>query len=169
MFSGSGLVRRATVQVVWGDVIARFVAAALRSKPTHICLVSPWLSENDDAQVSVLLTHARRNRAEVTLVTRPMAVAPESLAALVDRQHGARVLISNHLHAKLYVCQEGDGRGVAMIGSANLTAGAVRLAEIGLLVRPLVGSRIIDDLARVATTQLGAREYTVGARVRRSA
>lgn len=160
--SGSGLARRATVQTVWGDVLGSFIAATLRAAPKQICLVSPWLAEKEHDRLGRLLGHARRHRAAVTIVTRPSAVASGlALASLLGRESAVRVLVNDQLHAKLYVCQEHDGRGVALVGSANFTAGGARLAEAGVLVRPLADSRIIDDLAKVALSELGARPVVV--------
>lgn len=51
------------------------------------------------------------------------------------------------LHAKLYVCDSRAGGGVAVIGSANLSAASTSLAEISLMVRPLRGSKIIQELS----------------------
>jgi hypothetical protein len=158
------------VQAVWGDILGRFVAAALRATPVKLCLVSPWLAETDYDRLATLLGHARRHRAPVSIVTRPSAVDPlRPLSALLDRQPSLQILVSDQLHAKLYVCQEQDGRGVALIGSANLTAGGARQAEAGVLLRPLAGSRLIDDLASVALTGLGARDHRAAAPVRRRA
>lgn len=42
-----------------------------------------------------------------------------------------------------------------------MTAGSTRLAEFGILLRPLAGSGLIDDLVRIAVTQLGARPLTI--------
>jgi hypothetical protein len=156
------------VQAVWGDILGRFVAATLRATPVKLCLVSPWLAETDYDRLATLLGHARRHRATVFIVTRPSAVAPDrGLSALLGRQPLLRILVNDQLHAKLYVCQERDGRGVALIGSANLTAGGARLAEAGVLLRPLAGSRLIDDLASVALTALGAREVRAAGPLRR--
>jgi hypothetical protein len=147
-------------QAVWGDILGRFVAATLMARPVKLCLVSPWLAETDHDRLATLLGHARRHRAAVSVVTRPSAVAPNrALSKLFDRQPWLRILVNEQLHAKLYVCQEQDGRGVALVGSANLTAGGARLAEVGVLLRPLAGSRLIEDLASVAITGLGARDH----------
>jgi hypothetical protein len=156
------------VQVVWGDILGRFVAATLRATPVKLWLVSPWLAETDHDRLATLLEHARRHRAPVSIVTRPSAVTPDrALTALLDRQPSLRILVNDRLHAKLYVCQEQDGRGVALIGSANLTAGGARLAEAGVLLRPLAGSRLIDDLVSTALTGLGARDHRATGPVRR--
>lgn len=165
--SGSAPARRATVQAVWGDIVGRFVAATLRSRPVKLYLVSPWLAETDHDRIATLLGHARQHRAAVCVVTRPSAVAPERvLSALLERQPSLRILVNDQLHAKLYVCQEQDGRGVALIGSANLTAGGARQAEAGILLRPLAGSHLLDDLASVALTGLGGRDHRAAGPVR---
>lgn len=149
--------KRATVQPVWGDVLASFTSAALRSQPTRICLVSPWMRETDHGRFRLLARHADANRAELVVVTRPVTTADAQRAVdIVQSARSNRILIRDSLHAKLYISQEGDGRGVALVGSANMTAGGSRLAEVGVLLRPLGGSRLIDDLVRVALTHLGA-------------
>lgn len=156
--SGAGIARRATVQPVWGDTLGRFVAAVLRVRPIRVCLVSPWITETDRGRVGDLVRHMRRSGAQLVVVTRPATLrAGEPVTELIERLPSHQLLVNDQLHAKLYVCQEREGRGVALIGSANLTAGGARLSEVGLLVRPLAGSDIIDELARVAVAQLGGR------------
>jgi len=51
------------------------------------------------------------------------------------------------LHAKLYVCDSGVGRGLAVVGSANLSAASASLSEISLMVRPDGRSKIIQELS----------------------
>jgi hypothetical protein len=153
--------KRATAEPVWGDVLGRFTAAALRSRPIRICLVSPWLAETDHGRLRLLTRHADAQNAELLVITRPPATrVGEQAIEMVCSARSHRILMSDTLHAKMYISQELDGRGVALVGSANMTAGGTRLAEVGLLVRPLAESSLIDDLVRVALTQLGARPLT---------
>lgn len=145
--------RRATAEPVWGDVLGRFTAAALRSRAIRICLVSPWLTETDHGRLRLLVRHADAQNAELLVVTRPASTHPsEQAIELVRSARSHRVLVSDSLHAKMYISQELDGRGVALVGSANMTAGGTRLAEVGILLRPLAESSLIDDLVRVALT-----------------
>ena len=150
--------RRATVEPVWGDTLGRFTAAALRSRPIRICLVSPWLTETDHGRLRLLVRHANAQNAELLVVTRPPSTQPgEQAIEMVRSALTHRVLVSDALHAKMYISQELDGPGVALVGSANMTAGGARLAEVGVLLRPLAESSLIDDLVLVALMQLGAR------------
>jgi hypothetical protein len=149
--------KRATAQPVWGEIVARFTAAALQSRPIRICLVSPWLTETDHGRLRLLAHHADGHGAELVVITRTPTTRDGHLALeLVGSARSHRVLISDSLHAKLYISQEADGRGVALVGSANMTAGGTRLAEAGVLLRPLADSRLMDDLIHMALTQLGA-------------
>jgi hypothetical protein len=150
--------RRAIVQAVWGDILGAFTSAALRARPIRLCLVSPWLTETDHDRLKTLVRHATRHSAEIVVVTRPTA-ATASLRALeaIHRTSKLRILTNERLHAKLYVCEESDGRGVALVGSANLTNNATKMVEVGVLVRPLGGDPIVEDLARIATTYLADR------------
>jgi hypothetical protein len=155
--SGSLLAQRSTAQPVWGDVLGRFVAATLRARPVRIYIVSPWMPETDLDRLRALARHADSCRAELTVITRPpVSVGAERALDVVRAAGRHRILVNDQLHAKLYVCQEPDGRGVALICSANFTAGGTRMAEVGVLLRPLAESSLIDDLARVALTSLGA-------------
>lgn len=164
--SGCLPVRRATAQPIWGDVLGSFTAATLRARPVRLCLVTPWVGETEHGRLRLLVRHADAHRAELVVVTRPSALTSGNDALdIVRKARAHRLLLNDQLHGKLYVCQEGEGRGVALVGSANLTMGGARLAEVGVLLRPLGGSRIIDDLANVAMMYLGGTNYqTVGRR-----
>jgi hypothetical protein len=152
--------RRATAEPVWGDVLGRFMAAALRSRPIRICLVSPWLTETDHGRLRLLVRRADAQNAELLVVTRsPSSRAGEQAIEIVRSARTHRILVNDALHAKMYISQELHGRGVALVGSANMTAGGSHLAEVGILLRPLAESNLIDDLVRVALTQLGARPF----------
>ncbi len=155
--------RRATAEPVWGDILGRFTSAALRARPTRICLVSPWITETDHGRLRLLVRHADAQDAELIVVSRPPSTRPaEQAIELARSARSHRVLVSDALHAKMYIAQEADGRGVALVGSANMTAGGTRLAEVGVLLRPLSGSALINDLVRVALSQLGARPLDAG-------
>jgi hypothetical protein len=159
--TGSLPARRATVEVVCGDVLGRFTVAAIRSRPIRICLVSPWLTETDHGRLRLLARHANAQNAELLVITRPPSTQPGVQAIeMVRLALSHRILVSDTLHAKMYISQELDGRGVALVGSANMTAGGTRLAEVGVMLRPLAGSSLISDLVRVALTELGARRLT---------
>ena len=153
--------QRATAEPVWGDILGRFTTAALRSRPIRICLVSPWLTETDYGRLRLLVRHADARNAELVVVTRPLATGlGERAIEMVRSARSHKVLVADALHAKMYISQEPAGRGVALVGSANMTAGGTRLAEVGVLLRPLTGSSLIDDLVGIAVTQLGARPLT---------
>lgn len=163
--TGSLPARRATVEPVWGDILGRFTSAALRARPIRICVVSPWLTETDHGRLRLLVRHADARSAELLVVTRPPTTRPAEQAVEVARSaRSHRILVSDALHAKMYIAQEIDGRGVALVGSANMTAGGTRLAEAGVLLRPLAESSLIHDLVRVAVNQLGARSLDDGRR-----
>jgi hypothetical protein len=168
--SGSGRAQRSTAQPVWGDVLGKFVAATLRAQPTHLYLVSPWIAETDHARIDLLTRHAAACQAEIVLITRSVTTkAAERAMDMVRRAPRSRIIFNEALHAKLYVCQEANGRGVALVGSANLTPGGTRLDEVGVLLRPLIDSSIIDDLARVAATTLCGSARRATTKTRRTA
>lgn len=150
--------RPALVQPVWGDVLGAFTAAALRARPQRICLVSPWITETDHGRLRLLAQHVDAHGAELVVVTRPSgSEATRRAMALARSARRHRILTSELLHAKLYVCQEPNGRGVALVGSANMTAGGTRWSEMGVLLRPTAASSLIDDLVRIALCHLGTR------------
>ena len=159
--TGFLLAQRATAEPVWGDVLGRFTTAALRSRPIRICLVSPWLTETDYGRLRHLIRHADAKNAELLVVTRPPSTdLGERAIEMVRSARSPKVLVAKDLHAKMYISQEPAGRGVALVGSANMTAGGTRLAEVGVLLRPFKGSSLIDDLVGIAVTQFGARPLT---------
>lgn len=153
--------KRATAEPLWGDILGRFTTAALRSRPIRICLVSPWLTETDHGRLRLLIRHANAQNAELLVVTRPPSTnLGERAIEMVRSARSHKVLVADALHAKMYISQEPQGRGVALVGSANMTAGGTRFAEVGVLLRPLTGSSLIDDLVQIAVTQFGARPLT---------
>lgn len=109
--------RRATAEPVWGDVLGRFTAAALRSRPVRICLVSPWLTETSNGRLCLLVRHADAQNAELLVVTRPPSTHPgEQAIEMVRSARSHRVLVSDALHAKMYVSQELGGGGWRLWG-----------------------------------------------------
>lgn len=136
----------------------------------RLTVVSPWITNGDHRRIEVLARHASLSRAEFVMITRAPASDDARLARnIVQRLEHHRIFINEQLHAKLYVCQQGDGRGVALIGSANLTASGMHMDEVGLLVRPLGASGIIDDLVDLALVQIPGRELSRARGPRRTA
>ena len=144
--------RRATVRVVHGDTLASFADQAVRLSVARLTVISPWLSFTQGGALWRLVALTLEHGGHLTLVTRPPRDSSDEAAIdAVQRLPRARVICNDRLHAKVYVCETGRaGRGVAMVGSANITDGAQRLLEIGLLVRPYRGSRVLSDLANSA-------------------
>jgi phosphatidylserine/phosphatidylglycerophosphate/cardiolipin synthase-like enzyme len=143
--------REAQVRVVTGALSAAFAAEASRSRPHCLWIVSPWLSDDAGGDAfEKLVALAKRRRLMLRLVTRPATnKRHEAAIEIVRRLPKNRVRLHESLHAKLYIAESRTG-GVAVIGSANLTAGADRLAELGLIIRGKGRSRVIQDLARAA-------------------
>jgi phosphatidylserine/phosphatidylglycerophosphate/cardiolipin synthase-like enzyme len=142
--------RHPDVRVLTGDVLDVFVRAALRAADVRrISLVSPWVSDAASrGALGRLIAHARRSSAGIVLITRPPATAAHRAAIdLVRSYERGRVILDPQLHAKLYLCDVRVGRGVAVIGSANLTESSARLREVALLVRAAQDSRIIRQLS----------------------
>lgn len=150
--------RRATVEVITSDPFDRFVAELRRSSPTRISIASPWLSDPARGRHSLsrALAHARTRNASVVVVTRPPA-APGHAAAvsLLESSPRTRIHYNNSLHAKLYVCEEGRGRGFAVIGSGNATTAS--LDEVALLVRPIGKSAVVTEIANEIVRHLATR------------
>lgn len=132
-------------------------------------IISPWI--NDDCvrliTLAALIRHVVRQRATIIVVTRPPLSETHAAAVrLVQDAPKSRVYFNPRLHAKLYVCESGGGRGLAVVGSANGTGNSASLDEVAILLRPEGGSNIITELAgptvrglidgRVARRQGGA-------------
>jgi phosphatidylserine/phosphatidylglycerophosphate/cardiolipin synthase-like enzyme len=154
-FRRLGTGRRALVNVVLTtDVFGVFVDEVIRLRPRRIEVVSPWLGDEPDlARVKALLEHAARFGAAVVLTTRtPHTEAHMAALDAFSDYPAARVVTNDHLHAKLYVCEDTRRRGVAVVGSANLSRGSERLDESAVVIRPMANSRVIRDLSRLAAS-----------------
>lgn len=156
--------RRSDVRVVLGDPLIVFTTAVLKQRPVRMTLISPWLSFDASSDLGLLIAHARRCDTRVTLVTRPplldgAVAAVEAVCALPQ----SRVILCESLHAKTYVSECGDGSGLAFVGSANLTEGAQRLFESGLLVRSYRGRGVIlRDLGETTVKAIAALKDSNG-------
>ena len=114
-------------------------------RPARLLLVSPWISPLN-GPLHCMLEHARRSRAQIHLVTRaPINGFEEDALSRVSDLTGAKALCNRRLHAKLYICTERRGPGIALVGSENLSRGG-RLLEMGILIRPERGSNYLDGL-----------------------
>jgi hypothetical protein len=152
--------RQATVRVVVGDSFGTFVREAVMSKPWRITLVSPWLggTELERGALDRLLRHARRSSASVFVITRePVSESHATALAAIADVPRATISYNPRVHAKLFISQEGRGRGLAVIGSGNATDSSTTLDEAGLLIRPLRGSAVIRQLALSTVHQLTGR------------
>jgi hypothetical protein len=141
--------RRARLTIVRNDPFGTFARAALRRRPRRVVLVSPWLSEHGRraTPLSALLKHCERSASSIVVVTRPpLTRAHANALEMIATVPRSSVHFNAALHAKLYVCDSGAGRGVAVVGSANLSAASASLAEISLMVRPEGRSKIIQEL-----------------------
>jgi phosphatidylserine/phosphatidylglycerophosphate/cardiolipin synthase-like enzyme len=150
---GSG--RRALVSVVLTtDVFGLFVEEVVRLRPRRVEVVSPWLGDGPDlARVKALLERSARFGASVVLTTRtPDTEAHLAVMDAFAAYPGARIVTNDDLHAKLYVCSDVRGRGVAVVGSANLSRGSQRLDESAVVIRPIANSRVIRDLSGLAAS-----------------
>lgn len=157
--------RRAFVQVVTGDIFGLFAREVLQARPRRLTIVSPWV-DSDLAHIPSLnemLDHAERCKASVVLGTRPLETPrhARAIASILNYPRG-RVFLDPSLHAKLYVCEEADGRGFAIVGSANMTDSSRRLRELAVIVRPQARSRVLADLGYQAVATL--TESAEGAR-----
>jgi hypothetical protein len=145
---------RARVRFISGDILGAFADEVGRSRGRiqRLTIVSPWVThEGTGGVLARLLERAERDGASVTLITRPDPSAGH-LAAMsaVEGAARGRVLLNERLHAKMYICELGGGRGFALIGSANMTTSSKDLDEMAILVRPLRGSRMLSQLAPAA-------------------
>jgi hypothetical protein len=142
--------RRARLTVVRKDPFGTFARAALRHRPRRLVLVSPWLAEHGrrSPSLSAVLEHCERHGSSVIVVTRPPITRAHARALeMIETVSRSAVHLNPALHAKLYVCDCGSGQGVAVVGSANLSATSASLAEISLMVRPWRRSKIIQELS----------------------
>jgi hypothetical protein len=160
----------ATVRMVRGNILDALALEIQRLKPSSLTLISPWISgaDNRTGPLGCILEHARSCGTRVLLVTRPGGSAGQRYAVeAVCALQGGRVVLNGRLHAKLYVCEDRDGRGFAIIGSANLTKGSAGMDELALIVRaknPLVHRTLI---AR-ALASLANRQQTLSPQRRKS-
>lgn len=141
---------RARVRIIRSDPFGAFARAAAGQAPRRLTIVSPWINDECDRIVTLaaLLRHAERHGAAVVLITRPPTTEPHERAVqLVRSTERSHVYLNPRLHAKLYICESGRGRGIAMVGSANGTGSSAALDEVAVLLRPERGSTIISELA----------------------
>lgn len=143
---------RAQVQILTGDVLAPFVECVVRGRRRvrRITVVSPWLSHEPGSSdaVTCLLERAGRDDAAIIVVTRPsINEAHQAAIDAVRLYRRGSVFLNARLHAKLYVCEEGQGRGLVVIGSANMTNGSRGLDEVAVLMRPLDRGALISRLS----------------------
>jgi phosphatidylserine/phosphatidylglycerophosphate/cardiolipin synthase-like enzyme len=134
-----------------------FAREALQARPRRLTIVSPWVDSDlaHTPSLSELLDHAERSKASVVLGTRPLETPRHARAVASVLSYGrGRVFLDPCLHAKLYVCEEADGRGFAVVGSANMTDSSRRLRELAVIVRPQARSRVLADLGYQAVATL---------------
>lgn len=145
--------RDARVQLLTRDPFGAFVAAAVRERLQRITIVSPWISDLNGRERSLgdVIGHAEVHDAAVVLITRPAQSEAHALAvARVETMARGTVYLNPRLHAKLYVCEAARTGGLAVVGSANCTDSSASLDEIGVLLRPANGSRVIQQLGNGA-------------------
>jgi hypothetical protein len=149
------------VRLITRDPFGHFTRVCLRERPRRITIVSPWLTDAEvrPSALSRLVAHAERLGAAIVVVSRPpRSELHQNAIDLVKATSRSRVRFNPRLHGKLYVCETGGRRGVAVIGSANGTASSAHLDEIALMVRPDHGSPLIGELASQGVRALsGAR------------
>lgn len=130
---------------------------------SSLTIVAPWISKWESGPVSLdkLRQAIDSRRIRTLILTRPPDESwhRDALDGLSDSEHVSIFLIPN-LHAKIFVC-EAVPMGFGLVGSANLTAQALRNYEVGVLfdgrgvLSPLLKElRILaQDLRRVAVAQ----------------
>lgn len=144
--SASGLAR---TRLITDDPFGAFARRTLLTQPVRISIASPWISPRaDEPNLEKVIEHAASHRATITLVTRPPTSEAHSKAIeMVQGRAKAHVFFNPTLHGKLYICESKDGRGFAVIGSANCTPNSASLDEIAVMISPTKGSRVISDLS----------------------
>jgi hypothetical protein len=154
------------VQVIRGDVLATFADAITRTRPPlrRVMIVSPWVSEAAGGGLLGLITRrVLADQAALILITRPYSnEAHVSVIEAIRALPRGSVFTNPALHAKVYLCEQGGGRGFAVIGSANMTSGSARLVESAVLIRPLARSRIIAQIAAAASGVARSRRSSHG-------
>jgi hypothetical protein len=147
---------RARVRVLGHDPFGAFARAASRRPVRRLTIVSPWLCPDGPRPFTLrkLIERVDRQGGAVVLVTRPsVGSAHEEAIALVRAAERGTIYLNPSLHAKIFVCETGGG-GLAVVGSANASAGSASLDELAILLRPEHGSRIITELASAAVRGL---------------
>src|SRR5579862_4698296 len=135
-----GSARRALVNVVLTkDIFGLFSEELGRMKPRRIEIISPWLGDGPDLpRVQAVLDRAARFGAPVVLTTRsPDTEAHQAVVDAVSSYANGRVIFNEGLHAKLYICEDQRRRGLAVVGSANLSRSSTDLDESAVVIRPL--------------------------------
>lgn len=153
---------RATVRVVVGDAFGTFVREAELSTPRRITIVSPWISGDSAGHGALgrLLRHIERSSASLFVITRePRSESHARALAAITELPKATVAFNARVHAKLYISEEGNGRGLAVIGSGNATASSTSLDEAGVVIRPFRESGVIRQLALTTVRQLEGGVY----------
>jgi hypothetical protein len=144
--------RRASVRVVTRDVPDAFADAVVRARVAAVTLVTPWVSDDlagCDA-FDRILGWSTACEARVHLITRPpLHNEPHRRTLSAVLAAGGRVTVNPQLHAKILIAEFANGSRTAVVGSANLTAGAYSLLETALLVASSPtrrGPDVVDDL-----------------------
>lgn len=144
--------RRASVRVVTREVPDAFADVVVTARVDALTLVTPWVSDalGGCEAFDRILAWAVKCEARVHLITRPpVNNEPHQRAIGAVLAAGGRVTVNPGLHAKIFVAEFSNESRIAVVGSANLTAGSNDLLETALLVVSSPSRRapdLVDDL-----------------------
>ncbi len=125
--------------LIFGDsrLLSDFFDEACGMRATHALMLAPYVDEAGlgDEVVGPLWRRLVVSARLAIVVRTPAAVDIVSRAVGADA-HDVQLRLNPRLHAKVFVAWRDGGRGVALVGSHNLTRAAAHVnTEAGILVR----------------------------------
>jgi hypothetical protein len=119
------------------EILRSFFEEAVWMEAAEVHALAPYADDGAFTYPVVSTAWTRLIRsAKVTVVVKTPASANAVLKASVGRASVVDVRLNPRLHAKVFVAWNRAGRGVALLGSHNLTAAALRTnTEAGVLLK----------------------------------
>jgi len=131
-----------------------------------LIIVSPWIGTLEGVRYTlahVLAIVARRGLPTYVITREPQDVWHKQAVDMLLGCNWVELRYNNSLHAKLYVCQQPEGRGFAMLGSGNLTTASIEQnIEIGMMIYGRGrGRALLHELAAWGTIRLRTQSKLV--------
>ena len=129
------------IRMVTGKAIPTTLYSQLRRPLQHILIITPFLQDYEFVGKGPLSQMLERQLVDGTTITL-MTTAPQGRPSEFTRKYtlmellvakGVNVLFNDRLHAKIYLFDESDLTKACLLGSANLTSGAMdKLLEVAM-------------------------------------